>query len=41
MTTRLKIEKSNLSPNFIGSWEMKDSICDQIIAYYERNYKPN
>ena len=37
MTTRLKIEKSNLTPNFIGSWDMKDSICDQIIAYYEKH----
>ena len=39
MTKRLKIEKSNLSPNFIGSWKMKDSICDQIIDYYEKNKK--
>ena len=37
MTTRLKIEKSNLTPNFIGSWEMNASLCDQIIAYYERH----
>ncbi len=37
MTKRIKLEKSNLTPNFIGSWEMKDSICDQIISYYENN----
>ncbi len=37
MTKRLKLEKPNLTPNFIGSWEMEASICDQVIAYYEKN----
>jgi len=37
MTKRLKLEQSNLSPNFIGSWEMKGSICDEIISYYEKH----
>ena len=37
MTKRVKLEKSNLAPNFIGSWEMEPSICDQIIAYYDNN----
>ena len=37
MTKRVELEKSNLTPNFIGSWVMETLICDQIIAYYERN----
>ena len=37
MTNRLKLEKSHLTPNFIGSWGMEVSICDQIISYYEEN----
>ncbi len=35
MTTRVALDQSNLTPNFIGSWAMKSSICDQIINYYE------
>ena len=37
MTKRLKLAESNLSPNFIGAWEMKSSICNEIISYYEKN----
>ena len=37
MTKRLKLEKSKLTPNFIGAWEMETSICDQIITYYEKH----
>ena len=37
MVKRLSLEKSNLSPNFIGSWEMNYSICDQIIDYFENH----
>ena len=37
MTKRLVLQKSNLTPNFIGSWEMEASICDQIITYYEKH----
>ena len=37
MTKRVQLEKSKLTPNFIGSWEMEPLICDQIIAYYEKN----
>ena len=37
MTQRLKLEKSNLNPHFIGSWEMEASICDQIVAYYDKH----
>tara|TARA_B100000579_G_C22771450_1_gene824175 strand:+ start:220 stop:816 length:597 start_codon:yes stop_codon:yes gene_type:complete len=34
---RSNLDKSNLSPNFIGSWEIPHSVCDEIIAYYEKN----
>ena len=37
MTKRAELEKSHLTPNFIGSWVMETLICDQIIAYYEKN----
>ena len=37
MTKRLHIGKANLTPHFIGSWEMKYSICDEIIAYYDKH----
>ena len=37
MIKRLKLEKSNLTPNFIGSWEMKAIICDHIINYYDKH----
>jgi len=37
MTKRLVLGKSNLTPNFIGSWEMEASICDQIITYYDKH----
>ena len=37
MTKRAELEKSNLTPNFIGSWVMETLICDKIIAYYEKN----
>jgi len=37
MTKRVKLEESFLTPNFIGSWVMETFICDQIIAYYEKN----
>ena len=37
MTKRFNLAKSNLTPNFIGSWEMEDVICDQIINYYEKH----
>ena len=34
---RFNLAASNLSPNFIGSWFIEPSICDEIIAYYEKN----
>ena len=37
MTKRLNLVKSNLTPNFIGSWEMKAIICDHIINYYDKH----
>ena len=37
MTKRAELDKSDLTPNFIGSWVMETLICDQIIAYYEKN----
>ena len=37
MIKRAELDKSHLSPNFIGSWVMETFICDQIIAYYEKN----
>ena len=37
MTKRVKLDKAKLTPNFIGSWKMEASICDQIIAYYDKN----
>jgi len=37
MRRRLNLAKSNLTPNFIGSWEMEATICDQIINYYDKH----
>ena len=34
---RTELSKPNLTPNFIGSWVIDDSICDGIINYYEKN----
>ena len=34
---RSDIGKTNLTPNFIGSWIIKPSLCDEIIDYYENN----
>ncbi len=36
---RSDLGKTNLTPNFIGSWVMKHSLCDEIIAYYDNNQK--
>lgn len=40
MTKRVNIGNSNLHPNFIGSWKMEASTCDQIIDYYN-NHQEN
>jgi len=37
MTKRLVLGKSNLTPNFIGSWKMEASLCDKIVTYYNKN----
>ena len=34
---RAELEKTNLSPNFIGSWIIEPSLCDEIIFYFEKN----
>ena len=31
------LDNGNLTPNFIGSWIIEPSLCDDIIAYYEEN----
>ena len=37
MIKKYILENPNLSPNFIGSWLIDYRICDEIIAYYEKN----
>ena len=34
---RSNLDKINLTPNFIGSWIIEPTLCEEIIAYYERN----
>jgi len=34
---RSALGESKLTPNFIGSWIIDDSLCDEIIAYYKKN----
>ena len=34
---RSNLGKTNLSPNFIGSWMIDSSLCDDIISHYEEN----
>jgi prolyl 4-hydroxylase len=34
---KVSLQKQNLSPNFIGSWVMNPSICDELINYFESN----
>ena len=34
---RLDLGKTNLNPNFIGSWIIEPFFCDEIISYYEKN----
>ena len=36
---RADLGKTNLNPNFIGSWIINPNLCDQLIAYYEKNQK--
>lgn len=37
MIERINLKQPNLSPNFIGSWVMEPSICNQIIDYYDQH----
>ncbi|MBW3048497.1 2OG-Fe(II) oxygenase [Prochlorococcus marinus XMU1403] len=34
---RSDLNKTNLNPNFIGSWKIESLLCDEIISHYERN----
>ena len=34
---RSSLGKTNFNPNFIGSWVIEPSLCDEIIKYYEKN----
>ena len=34
---RYNLDKSNLNPNFIGSWILEPSLCGEIIKYFEKN----
>jgi len=37
MIQRTFIEKENSTPNFIGSWLMSPSICDDLVSYFEQH----
>ena len=39
MLHRQEIKPTILSPNFIGSWMIEKSICDELITYFEKNKK--
>ena len=34
---RADLDKANLTPNFIGSWIIDPTLCDEIIEYFEKN----
>ena len=34
---RSHLDKSRLSPNFIGSWEIEDNLCNELVNYFELN----
>ncbi len=34
---RSDLGEAKLTPNFIGSWIIDDSLCNEIVAYYEKN----
>ncbi len=34
---RSDLEKANLTPNFIGSWTIEPTLCEEIIEYFEKN----
>tara|TARA_B100000965_G_scaffold394038_1_gene405709 strand:- start:261 stop:869 length:609 start_codon:yes stop_codon:yes gene_type:complete len=37
MVQRKDLEYTKLSPNFIGSWLLEASLCDELINYFEEN----
>ena len=37
MIKSFEIAKSNLSPNFIGSWMIDNSLCNELVVYFEDN----
>ena len=34
---RFKLDRAKMNPTFIGSWNINNSLCDEIISYYETN----
>ena len=34
---RANLDKANLNPNFIGSWIIEPTVCEEIIEYFEKN----
>ena len=39
MLQRKDLEYTKLNPNFIGSWLLEASLCDELINYFEENQK--
>ena len=39
MLQRKDLEYTKLNPNFIGSWLLDASLCDELINYFEENQK--
>ena len=39
MLQRKDLEFTKLNPNFIGSWLLEASLCDELINYFEENQK--
>tara|TARA_B100000700_G_C14885616_1_gene780189 strand:+ start:405 stop:1019 length:615 start_codon:yes stop_codon:yes gene_type:complete len=37
MVSKFHLRQPNLTPNFIGAWIIDDSLCDQLIDYFEEN----
>ena len=37
MIKKFILDSQNLYPNFIGSWVIDDTICNELITYYEKN----
>ena len=37
MIKKFDLDSPSLFPTFIGSWAIENSLCDEIISYYEKN----